>query len=54
MRELLTTRRAHLTPEQVRLSVTGCRRAPKLRHSEVAALAGASVEYHAAWNAARS
>lgn len=47
VREFLTTRRARVTPEQVGLSVTGRRRVPGLRRSEVAALAGVSVEYYA-------
>ncbi|VXC48021.1 helix-turn-helix transcriptional regulator [Nocardioides sp. AX2bis] len=45
--EFLTTRRARLTPEQVGLPSTGTRRVPGLRRSEVATLAGLSVEYYA-------
>ena len=47
MREFLTTRRARITPEQVGLATTGSRRVPGLRRSEVATLAGLSVEYYA-------
>ncbi|MEV4826780.1 MULTISPECIES: helix-turn-helix transcriptional regulator [unclassified Micromonospora] len=47
VRDFLTTRRARLTPEQVGLPLTGSRRVPGLRRSEVAALAGLSVEYYA-------
>jgi transcriptional regulator with XRE-family HTH domain len=47
VRDFLTTRRARLTPEQVGLPVTRSRRVPGLRRSEVAALAGLSVEYYA-------
>jgi transcriptional regulator with XRE-family HTH domain len=47
VRDFLTTRRARLTPEQVGLPPTGSRRVPGLRRSEVAALAGLSVEYYA-------
>ncbi|WIM92605.1 helix-turn-helix transcriptional regulator [Actinoplanes oblitus] len=47
VRDFLTTRRAHLTPEQVGLPATGSRRVPGLRRSEVATLAGLSVEYYA-------
>src|SRR3954467_8228835 len=47
VREFLTTRRARLTPEQVGLPPTRSRRVPGLRRSEVAALAGLSVEYYA-------
>ena len=45
--ELRTTRRARLTPDQVGLPTVGTRRVPGLRRSEVAALAGLSVEYYA-------
>ncbi|WP_134738655.1 helix-turn-helix transcriptional regulator [Nocardioides sp. 503] len=45
--EFLTTRRARLTPDQVGLPTTGTRRVPGLRRSEVASLAGLSVEYYA-------
>jgi transcriptional regulator with XRE-family HTH domain len=47
VRDFLTTRRARLTPKQVGLPLTGSRRVPGLRRSEVAALAGLSVEYYA-------
>jgi transcriptional regulator with XRE-family HTH domain len=47
VREFLTTRRARITPEQVGLPVSGTRRVPGLRRSEVAAIAGLSVEYYA-------
>lgn len=45
--EFLTTRRARITPDQVGLPTTGSRRVPGLRRSEVATLAGLSVEYYA-------
>jgi len=45
--EFLTTRRARLTPEDVGLPSSGARRVPGLRRSEVATLAGVSVEYYA-------
>jgi transcriptional regulator with XRE-family HTH domain len=47
VREFLTTRRARITPEQVGLPLVGTRRVPGLRRSEVAAIAGLSVEYYA-------
>ncbi|WP_299056698.1 helix-turn-helix transcriptional regulator [uncultured Nocardioides sp.] len=47
VREFLTTRRARVTPEQVGLPAGGTRRVPGLRRSEVATLAGMSVEYYA-------
>jgi transcriptional regulator with XRE-family HTH domain len=47
VREFLTSRRARITPERAGLPVTGQRRVPGLRRSEVAALAGMSVEYYA-------
>jgi transcriptional regulator with XRE-family HTH domain len=47
VREFLTTRRARLTPDQVGLPAVGTRRVPGLRRSEVAAVAGLSVEYYA-------
>jgi transcriptional regulator with XRE-family HTH domain len=47
VREFLTTRRARVSPEQAGLPVAGQRRVPGLRRSEVAALAGMSVEYYA-------
>jgi transcriptional regulator with XRE-family HTH domain len=46
VREFLTTRRARITPDRVGLPTTGARRVPGLRRSEVAALAGLSVEYY--------
>jgi transcriptional regulator with XRE-family HTH domain len=47
IRDFLTSRRARLTPEQVGLTVYGDkRRVPGLRRSEVAALAGVSIEYY--------
>jgi transcriptional regulator with XRE-family HTH domain len=45
--DFLTTRRAKITPEQAGLPTAGQRRVPGLRRSEVAALAGMSVEYYA-------
>jgi transcriptional regulator with XRE-family HTH domain len=47
VREFLTTRRARITPEQAGLPTTGARRVPGLRRSEVATIAGLSVEYYA-------
>ena len=47
MREFLTSRRAKITPERAGLPTAGQRRVPGLRRSEVAALAGMSVEYYA-------
>ncbi|TYB57646.1 helix-turn-helix domain-containing protein [Nonomuraea sp. PA05] len=47
VREFLTSRRAKITPAQAGLPVAGQRRVPGLRRSEVAALAGMSVEYYA-------
>ena len=47
VREFLTSRRAKISPEQAGLPVAGQRRVPGLRRSEVAALAGMSVEYYA-------
>lgn len=46
VREFLTTRRAHITPDQVGLPGGTNRRVAGLRRSEVAALAGVSVEYY--------
>ncbi len=45
--EFLASRRAKLTPDQVGLPPGTNRRVPGLRRSEVAALAGMSVEYYA-------
>jgi transcriptional regulator with XRE-family HTH domain len=48
VREFLTTRRARITPDQAGLpTTTGPRRVPGLRRSEVATIAGLSVEYYA-------
>ncbi len=47
VREFLTTRRARLAPDQVGIPTTGRRRVPGLRRSEVASIAGLSVEYYA-------
>ncbi len=47
VREFLMTRRAKLTPAQAGLPTGGNRRVPGLRRTEVAALAGVSVEYYA-------
>ncbi|HZA31500.1 MAG TPA: helix-turn-helix transcriptional regulator [Propionibacteriaceae bacterium] len=47
VREFLTSRRAKITPEQAGVPVAGLRRVPGLRRSEVATLAGMSVEYYA-------
>ncbi|GIF74640.1 helix-turn-helix transcriptional regulator [Asanoa siamensis] len=47
VREFLTSRRAKVSPAQAGLPVSGHRRVPGLRRSEVAALAGMSVEYYA-------
>ncbi|MEV7629506.1 helix-turn-helix transcriptional regulator [Actinoplanes sp. NPDC089786] len=47
VREFLITRRAKISPEQAGLPSSGQRRVPGLRRSEVAALAGMSVEYYA-------
>ncbi|GAA2089583.1 helix-turn-helix transcriptional regulator [Brevibacterium salitolerans] len=46
VREFLTTRRARVTPEQVGLPAGTNRRVKGLRRSEVAALAGVSIEYY--------
>ena len=46
VREFLVSRRAKITPEQAGLPSHGQRRVPGLRRSEVAALAGVSVEYY--------
>ena len=47
VREFLTSRRAKITPEQAQIPQTGQRRVAGLRRSEVATLAGMSVEYYA-------
>src|SRR3954452_14134946 len=46
IREFLTSRRARVTPEQAGLRTYGPRRVPGLRRSEVATLAGVSIEYY--------
>lgn len=46
VREFLTSRRARVTPERVGLPTGANRRVEGLRRSEVAALAGVSVEYY--------
>ncbi|MFL5834959.1 MAG: helix-turn-helix domain-containing protein, partial [Solirubrobacteraceae bacterium] len=47
IRELLTSRRARFTPDQVGLPTYGDhRRVPGLRREEVALLAGVSVDYY--------
>lgn len=47
VREFLMSRRARVTPEQVGLPAGGGRRVAGLRRSEVAMIAGVSVEYYA-------
>lgn len=47
VREFLTSRRAKITAHQAGLPDIGHRRVPGLRRSEVASLAGVSVEYYA-------
>jgi transcriptional regulator with XRE-family HTH domain len=47
VREFLMSRRARIAPEQVGLPAGRSRRVPGLRRSEVAAIAGLSVEYYA-------
>ncbi|MFI6090501.1 helix-turn-helix domain-containing protein [Streptomyces sp. NPDC051218] len=42
----LTARRAHVSPAQANLPVTGHRRVPGLRREEVALLAGVSADYY--------
>jgi transcriptional regulator with XRE-family HTH domain len=46
VREFLVSRRAKITPEQAGLPAGTNRRVPGLRRSEVAALAGVSIEYY--------
>lgn len=46
IKEFLTSRRASLTPQQAGLPAYGRRRVPGLRRTEVAQLAGISVEYY--------
>ncbi|MDN5687445.1 MAG: helix-turn-helix transcriptional regulator [Brachybacterium sp.] len=47
VREFLMSRRAKVSPQDAGLPVGGGRRVPGLRRSEVAMLAGVSVEYYA-------
>lgn len=47
VREFLMSRRARLTPEAAGIITGGNRRVPGLRRSEIATLAGVSVEYYA-------
>lgn len=47
VREFLTSRRAKVTPDAAGLPAGGIRKVPGLRRSEVAMLAGVSVEYYA-------
>lgn len=47
VKTFLSSRRAKITPGQAGLPVSGRRRVPGLRRSEVADLAGVSVEYYA-------
>jgi transcriptional regulator with XRE-family HTH domain len=46
IREFLTSRRGNVTPAQAGITAYGARRVPGLRRSEVATLAGVSVEYY--------
>jgi transcriptional regulator with XRE-family HTH domain len=46
VREFLVSRRAKITPEQAGLPAGSNRRVPGLRRTEVAALAGVSIEYY--------
>ena len=46
IREVWTSRRARITPEQAGLVSYGSRRVPGLRREEVAVLAGVSVPYY--------
>lgn len=46
VQEFLTSRRARVTPEQAGITTFGQRRVAGLRRSEVAMLAGVSVEYY--------
>lgn len=47
VREFLVSRRAKITPERAGLPAGANRRVPGLRRTEVAALAGVSIEYYA-------
>ena len=46
IRDVFTSRRARITPEEVGLPTYGTRRVPGLRREEVATLAGVSVDYY--------
>ena len=46
IREFLTSRRGRITPAQAGITPYGARRVPGLRRSELANLAGVSVEYY--------
>ncbi len=46
IREFLTSRRGRITPDQAGITAYGARRVSGLRRSELAALAGVSVEYY--------
>jgi transcriptional regulator with XRE-family HTH domain len=46
IREFLTSRRGMITPEKAGITAYGARRVPGLRRSELASLAGVSVEYY--------
>lgn len=46
VRDFLVSRRAHVSPQQAGLPSGGDRRVPGLRRTEVALLAGVSVEYY--------
>jgi transcriptional regulator with XRE-family HTH domain len=46
IQEFLTSRRGMITPEKAGITAYGARRVPGLRRSELAALAGVSVEYY--------
>ena len=46
VREVLTSRRAKITPQQAGLPEVGSRRVAGVRRGEVAALAGVSIEYY--------
>lgn len=46
IRDFMMSRRARISPQRVGLSTRGIRRVPGLRRSEVAALAGVSLEYY--------
>jgi len=46
VKDFLVSRRARLSPDRVGLPSGGVRRVPGLRRSEVAQLAGVSIEYY--------